>query len=499
MLFNYQKEILDRKFKTPDDWSWDTSRTYKGAFLEEVQGRSRGIINWAGIALHFSKVAELLEDPEKDGKDVRPIPIWEGQGEPAFDITEKSDAWIHCYHTALIGLAKAAENCENILLDKSQNLVVPKDAVHGPSNPYPKSPARGPFKAPLEENCVPIVKSPEAYYMKILHTHGFNGRQRLESAIALGDWYDFKGNASKAEEMYDWGLDIAQGSLPQGVNEVINIKTGIINNNAEYVSSNVITATTAFARYQARHNQLNTALPIFLSILRARRQLLRPYSRKPDRNQVESGSWTDFYRTFKPMFSAAPPLSIPNDGSEVPVRTSEAICEEAGIMSHIGEIFLASSMPNKSEIPKRSERGSSSQQSEGVESGLSWTRDAVDLAEETLESLTSTEADQEARSKCIQCMKSGTENWSLMVKRMLNEARSVQYQPKKSATGSLFWGRSEVSDNTEGRWEGEAEVAEKRLMKARRVAVKEDERELPYWKQMLLKGQNPASLRSFIG
>ena len=500
MQYAYQKEVIDQKFATPKEWSWPASRTYKGALLEEVQGRRKGLINWAGMGQHFVKVTEILEDPTKDGQDVIPVPLLEvnmsgdGEDEPVFDVSAKSDEWIRGYHTCLMGAAKAGENCEGLLIDTTQNMVCPKDIVVGPSNPTPRPISPGRYKVPREEDCVPALRAAPIYYLKILHTRGFNSRQRLEAALGLADWYDYKGKLHKAEEMYDWGLDIAQGSLPLGVNDVIDIKTGVINSKAEFVSNNVLTATTAFARYQARHNNLSAALPIFLSILRARKQLLRPDRSVRTKDEPEPGSWDDFYATLKYLTFPRPPPPPPTNGEDIPTRTPAAICEEAGIMSHIGEIFLASSMASgtpSSNIssPKRSEWSLFNQKRpDGFSDGLGWTRDAMDLAEKTLGTLTPGESDQDARLKCTQCLSSGMENWSLAVDKMLKEATAVKYQPQKNTSGTLFWQRSEDSDNSQSRWESEAEAVEERWMRVRRKAAAEESRRPPYWVQLITRG-----------
>ena len=523
-LFVVQKDLLDRQFRTPEEWSWPAERTYKGGHLEELQGRKKGIINWPGVGRYFVGVAQLLEDPQKDGKDLKRIPQQGAdlgdneEKEPVFDISMKSGPWRRGYHDSLMGAAKAAEHCHNLLLDKTQNLVVPKEVIVGPSNPEPKPFGNVKFKIPREENCVPIVNVPEVYYLKILHTYGFDGRQRLDAALGLADWYDFKGLKSKAEEMYDWGLDIAQGSLPMGVNDIVDMKTGIISSKTFYVSANVLTASTALGRYHARHGDLDAALPIFLSVLRARRQLLQ-LDTEVHRPEPETGSWSDYWTTFKSLLTNDfPPTPIPTDGSEIPARSATALCEEAGIMSHIGEIFLASSLTESSPFSSRSSSSSSIsnffskpstndnefatpsssavKSPDAFQSGLSWTRDAMDMAEETLATLSSTEIDRPARRKCLDCLTSGMENWSIMVNRMLENSREsdAKITPKKSATGNLFWGRASEdenhrrSDGTRERWETEAKLVEARKMKVRRFVVDEDERLDPAWMTIICIG-----------
>lgn len=494
MVFGVQKEILDQKFNTPKEWSWTASRTYKGAHLEAVQGRRSGLMNWAGVGQHFLGAARALEDTEADGKGLKLIRYEdtdskaEKEGEPVFDVSEKSDEWIHGYHSCLMGVAKSAENCEGMFIDTTQNLLCPKDVMIGPSNPRPKPMSIGSsFKPPLEEDCVPVFKSPEIYYLKVLHTYGFNARQRLEAALGLADWYDYKGLDQRAEEMYDWGLDIAQGALPTGVNEVVDMKTGIITNNTAFVSANMLTATTALAQYQARHNKLSEALPIFLSILRARRQLLKADD-MPLKQEAVPGTWAEFYLTAKDILFPPPRPALPTDGNEPPLRTPAAVCEEAAVMSHIGEILLASSLSqDQTQAASKTSKGPSSvQNTEGFRSGLSWTRDAVDLAEETLLSLGPGEVSKEARTKCTQCLAVGIDNWSSMVHKMLREAQTTGIKPKKSSVGNLFWGRDEENESL-GQWEGEAKVVDARSNKIRKLIATEEQRPLPWWMTVITR------------
>lgn len=491
-VFVVQKEVLRQKYDTPEDWSWKASQCYKGAYVEENQGRRIGIVNWAGVGKHFQSALRLLEDPEKDGKGVSLLSgdtsEQEAGQEPAFDISGKSPEWIQAYHTCLMGVGKAAENCETMMIDESQNLLIPRDIVVGPSNPRPKPMQPGKFKTPLEENCVECFKSADNYYKKALRTKGFNARQRMDAALSLADWYDYKGFPDKAKEMYELSLVIAQSSLPTEAQSAVSVKTGVISDKADYVSSNVLNACTALAQYQARHNHLSEALPIFLSILRARRHLLEPYKERRTYEPV-IGTWDEtWYWAKRVLFPIVDPPLL-SDGNERPTRTPTAVCEEAGIMTNIGEILLASSSSrdtlNQDETNRTSLRETPSKtasfikNAKGFDSGLAWTRDAVSLAENTLKSLPFQDSNLNARNKCIQCMSAGMENWQSMVNKRLAEVRTAEYTTKKSSVGNLFWGHNHTEDFD--RWEDEAKAVETKSKAVRRQVFNEDNRPLPWW------------------
>lgn len=146
----------------------------------------------------------------------------------------------------------------------------------------------------------------------------------------------------------------------------------------------------------------------------------------------------------------------PSDGSSPPQRTAKEICEEAGLMTYIGEILYASQKSRS-----------------GKEEGLAWTREAVDIAEEQLRRKRG--VDREARKTCSQCLGVGLGNWEVMVGRFAEEERRGKIGGKVGEKGS-GWLRSagiemtkrvEGEEEIKGRWESEEVVVEERARRVR--------------------------------
>ena len=453
MAFGMHNEILERQFPSPPEWRMITRINYRSAkSQEQLDPNGTGLTDWSSTGNAYRLLLGRLENPSIDGQALRPVLQDEGDicvaglGKAGLDISAKSEPWRRGYYDCLMGAAKAAENRDGWVCDTTRNIAFPPEVVIGPSNPRPKPVPYGAKSPPLEENCVPAFEPAQTYYMKILTTHGFSARQRLEAALAYADWLDFKGLSATAEEMYDWGVDIAMGALPEGINNVIDIKTGVINSDATYISLNVLLATTSLAFHHARNNNLAAALPIFLSVLRARRRLPAPISPSPvdhkSRNASTVSRFFDFARSLitAPSYPLAPPT-----GDEFPFRTPLAMCEEAGIMSHIGEILFASGSassvakaPSKTAIASSIPSKTTAGDLQNRQSGLSWTRDAVDVAEATLAS--ANKDDEETRDKCSECLAVGMDNWSVMVAKMLKDERQAKHLSQQNVSGSWLWG-----------------------------------------------------------
>lgn len=485
MAFGLQHEILERRFPSPPEWTMRSRIMYREAKSKEhPDPNGTGLTDWTNAAGGYRQVLERLEDPSIDGQDLRPILKDEGDiyvaglGRAGLDVSSKSEPWRRGYYACLMGAARASENRDGWVRDTTRNIAFPPEVVIGPSNPRPKPVPYGAASAPLEENCVPANEPAETYYLKILTTQGFNTRQRLDAALAYADWLDFKGLSSTAEEMYDWGLDIAVGALPVGINNVVDIKSGVIDQKATYISSNVLLATTSLAFHHARNSNLAAALPIYLSVLRARRQIPTLPSQVIKGSNLREGSSIAQVLSFFQSIIVTPPYPpAPPTGDEVPVRTSAATCEEAGVMAHVGEILFASSFasssarassnnPRESLVPSLSTTGSLKSQ----QSGLSWTRDAVDLAEATLTS--ADKDDDEAREKCSECLAVGIENWSKMVAKLLKDERQAKVGKQPRANSSWLLGSSAAAED-EGKWERESQVVEERLGNVRKLLSRE--------------------------
>lgn len=476
MAFGIQDALLERNYPSPPCWSWVSRMDYRTARGQEhPDANATGLIDWAQTGNEYRLLVGRLENPDLDGQGLQAPQGTDGDevGRMGLDVSTKSEPWRRGYHTSLMGAARAAEHLDGWVQDTTRGIAFPSDVVIGPSNPRPKPVPLGAKSPPLEENCVPAFEPPETYYMKVLTTKGFTTRQRLDAALAYADWLDFKGLHSSAEEMYDWGLDIATGALPTGVDGVVDTKTGIINEKATFVSSNVLLASTSLAIHHAQNNNLNTALPILLSVLRARRslptvpQLLQPHSRAmPSEDETVPSTFQTIISLFRSLL-IPPPYPPPSPtGDEQATRTPAAACEEAGLMTYIGEILFASpSTPSQ----KASFFSSSKnvRQSQAQQAGLSWTRDAVDLSEKTLQEVLDKPVNpsdaREAKKRCSECLEVGLGNWAKMVDRMVREEHEEHARKTKSQGTSGSW----APEAGESRWEVERRLVDERKRSVR--------------------------------
>ena len=486
MAFGLQNEVWERRFPTPPEWTMGSRILYRNASSKEYPD-TNGLTDWTSAGNWYCKLLNRLEDPSVDGRDLQPILKEEGDiyiaglGRAGLDVSYKSEPWTRGYYACLIGAAKASENRDGWVSDTTRNIAFPPEVVIGPSNPRPKPVSYGTPSAPLEENCVPAFEQAETYYMKILTTQGFNTRQRLDAALAYADWLNFKGLSQTAEEMYDWGLDIAMGALPVGTSNVIDIKSGVIDQRATHVSSNVLLATTSLASHHARNNNLAAALPIYLSVLRARRQLPVPPSPNEAGSKSHEGlSSATVLSALRSLIIAPPYPPAPPTGDEIPLRTPAAACEEAGVMAYIGEILFASSSawPSTKDSPDANRESlvssrSTADQLKSHKLGLSWTRDAVDLAEAALTS--ASKDDEETREKCSECLAVGMDNWSTMIAKLLRDERQAEAGKQPKASSGWLWGSS-ASVKNEDRWEHESQVVNERLEKVRKLLSRETDR-----------------------
>jgi hypothetical protein len=360
-----------------------------------------------------------------------------------------------------MGAAKAAENLDGWLTDRKQKISAPAEYVVGPSNPRPKPMPAGQKKVPQEEDCEPASPPPETFYMKVLTTKGFDTRQKLDAALAYADWLEFKGLGRTAGDMYTWALDIAAGGLDGDASKVVDLATGVLKNKgSDLPSENILRVSTALAVHNARQGNLPTALSLFTSVLKARRSLptAPTYGSSssfslPAPPRASNDPITGFVTSLKKLFNPAEyPPALPS-GDTPPVRTPASACDEAGLMTYIGEILYASS---------------------SREHGLAWTRDAVEIAESTMLELTGPE-DKPARTRCAQCLKVGLENWKTMVSTRVAQAHKEQAEGKSSGQSkSWFGGRgSQVKDEEVKRWEAEEALLEDRIRRIFPVLVGE--------------------------
>jgi hypothetical protein len=461
--WSVQQEWLERKYPTPHEWGFITRLRFRIA--KWGPDRTDWVeTDWVVIGEYAQNVIKRLEDKKIEGAGLAELTeggIWiDGIGESGYDITAKSEPWRRGYYEALMLGAQAAEQLDDHVVDKTRHLVFPASTVIGPSNPNPRPIPFGSESAPHEKDCERAYDAPETFYMRILTTRGFSSRQKMDAALAYASWLDFKGVPEAAVRMYEWALSLASENVSP-VDVPYDPESYVVRDNARAPSTNILNALTALAAHKARNEDVSTALPILLSVLRARRSLSEPQTKssalssyQPEKPSETPWTLDNVLGTVKRL--AAPPAypPPPDDGESPPVRDGKELCEEAALNLYIGEIIYAS---------------------KGREDGLAWTREAVDLSEEQLHKLGP--SDVEAKKTCKECLSSGLDNWAKMVSRLAREEREKETQSAPSTgSGSWFGFWGEGKQETAGRWAAEENVVKERMKRAQELL---DELETP--------------------
>lgn len=405
----------------------------------------RAFTDFANTGSIYKALIARLEDPNIEGAGLKELDdggiLVEGVGKTGFDVSKKSEAWRRGYYGALMGAARAAEHLDDCVLDTARKLAFPKSVVPGPSNPNPKPIPVGAALPPREEDTERAFEAPETFYMRILTTQGFTEKQKVDAALAYGAWLDFKGTPNTALEMNKWALDIATSSSTSP-KPVIDSETGIIDPTAGLPSANILSVATALAVHHALSSNLALALPIFISVLRSRRLLPEPPT-NPDLTFTQDaphGITKTLASTVHNILVPPPFPPPPPDGTEPPHLTPKEICEEAGVMTNIGEILYASKTSKTSK-----------------EDGLAWTREAADIAEEQLRTK---RLEKDGDKTCRQCLEVAIGNWEVMVARLAREEMEAKAKAGKVG-GWLGFGGEEPKDVV-GRWESEENVVRER-------------------------------------
>ncbi|KAK4891029.1 hypothetical protein LTR27_010360 [Elasticomyces elasticus] len=431
-------EVEERARPTPGEWRFWTRWSFRGGRSMIREGGEGGAgMDWAAVGSLFRRCLAKLDDREGEGKDVLVVKgggmTINGELQDAVDISAKSWAWRQGYYEVLMGCALAAEHLDGMVLDKIRSLVFPKEVVIGPSNPDPRPVPSYLHAAPNEENCVPAFDSADDFYTRILETRGFTTKQKVDAALALANWYDFKGMDESAHEILRWGVRIAAIALPKATADRAQdprtsvIKVGNTSDGRVEATANLLDATTALGVQKARMGKVDEALPILLSVLRARRSA--PVSsvrstassrsiRETEQPKTDIAAATGMVRSL--FAGARQPTEPLTTGDEPYTKTSEKpSCEEAELMLYIGEILFASSPSS--------------------EEGLGWTRQAVAVAEANLQS--GTPAAAEEKTKCQACLKTGIGNWETMLHRLAEQQGDVASREGGAAVGDgwLEW------------------------------------------------------------
>lgn len=423
----------------------------------------KGILTpWAKAGAGYLNVIERLENESLDGKKVvkneRERSL-DGHPEEGFDISANSEQWRRGYYEALMGAAHVAENLDGMYKKKGDPGVqlYPRDSIPGPDNPRPKpipfTKRNGAITVPNHDELEVAFPPPDVFYQKILNTRGFDTRQRLDAALGYADWYDFQGKKEVAENMFTHAVEIAQRGLPAGSGEVVNVGTGVIFKGREdAMSENLLRACTAFGVHHARNGEVKKALPVFLSILRARKNLpassVAPIALgKRPKTEKDEGLWPYIY-AMKDWFIERPYPPPQSSGNERPFHTLKEACEEVGLMVYIGEILFATS---------DSERAK----------GLSWTRDSVEAAEAIMWVMDE-QGEQDGRERCRECLETGLQNWKAMSQQMARLAAKKEAEIETGKRGLFGLGTATQLDKARTerkRWEEENVQIELRRQK----------------------------------
>lgn len=440
-------EKAEQQHPTPPEWRTSTRNVYRRAeiTLRDIEEKRKPFIDWGRIGDLLKDCLVRLEDDQYEGKGLVVQGVADGGeaeellipevGEVGFDVDAKSDAWKMGYHDVLMLSAKAAEHLDNAVRDTKRNIIFPREVMIGPSNPDHRPVPVYMKAAPREEDCEKPYPPPETFYMKILTTKGFTTKQKLEAAEGYAHWLDYKGLHDSAEEMYRWGLDIAKAALPNAlsIDNVLNSKSNVIQSTAKpgEVSSNLLRATSSLGVHYARTGNIASALPILLSVLRARRNApVDPVSFLPETPAPEPT--TDIgaaISTVKHWFTPpAYPPPPPTGDTSLTRTTAKPTCDESELMLYIGEILFASSPDRASE-------------------GVGWTRQGVLIAEANLQNpnrrhaTNINELNGQAKDirRCKQCLLTGVQNWEIMLQRLSEgQAISAEREGGRDA-GWLEW------------------------------------------------------------
>lgn len=451
-MFGLTQELRERKYPTPPDWRWWTRKLRRDAVAGEREPDG-GQAVWRDVTLKNKEVLAKLEDREKEGKGIVEqdeggiyVP---GVGKAGYDITAKSERWRNEYFDVLMAIAMGAENLDNWVMDEERKVAGPKKYMIGPSNPNPKPPPTKGVLPPREEYSKPAMDPPDEYYIKILTTKGFTTGQRNAAAIAYGDWFTYKELPDSALEMYRWAVDIAASGLPEPA-ATVDTMAGTLRENAPLVTPNIVDAVTALALHHATNNDLASALPIFLSVLRARRAAptadALPVSPRGIQERQPDPPYTSFLSE-----AVSPPRR--SSGDEPLARGPAAVCEDGRIMNYVGEILFASA-------PEGDDRQRLA--------GIGFTRDAVEPAE-ALAVDRANGLSRSERARCRQCAQVGLSNWEAMAQEM------AWREKKKREKGGWFGsGRKEVKGGEqEGRWGVEEKAVNRRIQRLQQLETQE--------------------------
>lgn len=462
-FWSVQQDWLERYYPTPSEWRFLTRLRFR-LMMWCPERTDTPIPDWSLTWEYAKNVVERLEDPAIEGAGVAELTeggVWIGDvGNAGFDVTAKSEPWRRGYYQALMMLAKSAEFLDECYTPKDRKEGFFKDQLIGPSNPYPRPIYPGQSLPPHEDDVVRIAPPPEEYYMKILTTRGFSTKQKIDAALAHASYLEYKSLPDAAARMYDWAMSLATENIAPSALP-FDQKTLVLLDGVRNASANVLEILTSIATLKAKTGDVPSALPILVSVLRARRSLpaADTYATPAGPTLGTAMSWENLSGIAKRVLlpPAYPP--VPDDGMSPPVRDARELCEEAGLNLYIGEIVYTSDASAREE-------------------GVGWTREAVDTAQEQLHRLGPKSEDTQAKQRCRECLSAGLGNWAKMVDRLAKDelarqasAEAAGGTQKESGSWLGLWsdsgnGKKSKKADEAGRWAAEAAVVKERSRRA---------------------------------
>jgi hypothetical protein len=457
-------EQQERAFPSPHEWSLITRFRFRRGKWWQVpeNNEDEGFPNWARVYSELQYALNRLESPDKDGPGLVEQEeggiLVPGVGRAGFDVSAKSEEWRQGYYEVLMGMATASERLEGWVTDKWRRNVWAPEFVPSTANKRPKAVLPGMPEVPDEEHREPAADAPEVFYMRVITSKGFTTYQRLSAALGYADWLSFKKLPDSAEDMYRWALDIAISGLPTlDASTIIDRDTGILSSSApkDLITPNIVYATTNLATFLAGNGRVTSALPIFISLLRARLEADEaPVSRRTLTMKDSSMIGTILSLLAEPDYPPVPP-----SGDEPLLRKEADRCEEAALKTYIGEILFATAGTSPSQRRQ----------------GLSWVRDGVSTSK-LAQSLDPMRVDETLRKKCEQCEEVGLESWGKIMTYLAADAKEKRDSAKSGGLTGLLWkvrGTERLENEVED-LEGEEEGVTLRLNKLRSKMLKDE-------------------------
>lgn len=457
IIYFVNEEKLERAFPTPHEWTW-VQRKYLRDAHKWTDPDYKPVVNWAKSFELARNLCLIFEDVEKEGNKIPRLTDHENPDDEVswefipHDVSGMSEEWTRGYFETMMLAAKGAEFLDGWMRDVNRKCVCAPEYVIGPSNPRPKPIPPGAPSAPREEDCELAFPPADRFYMKILATKGFSARQKMEAAFEYANFIQWKQRSQGADALYN--LALAEATMGMDSSKLpYDTKTFVLKDGVPPPSLNILDAITAIANYKARSGDVSAALPIYISLLKTRRSLPdeppRGYYQQLARSKKNEPWSRKVFNFFLPPDYPPPPP----DGTQAPWRSPEERCHEASLNLYIGEILYATNSRDE---------------------GLAWTRDGVDIAEEQLRVLpqnpaATTRAVQGVRQTCRECLKTGLDNWSVMVAKLAKEENLRRDKSASTASSFSFWSTKEAAPAGEGRWDAEGSVVKEKIRRTQEL------------------------------